>query len=98
MDHPYVECSKDEMNDYEYYSNIRGLYRKRASSWKKFQEKAPSIHLYKNTRTIWHHGYWTKYDRKIMNKRSRYNVKIDLKKVMKLHMKDIKDNEYKNSI
>ena len=36
------------------------------------------MYLYKNTRTLWHHGYWTKFDRKIMNKQSRINVKLDL--------------------
>ena len=34
--------------------------------------------VHKNTRTIWHFDYWTKFDRKIMNKRSRKNAKLDL--------------------
>ena len=52
--------------------------KRKAKSWKEFQEKDPSIHLYKNTRTIRHFSYWTKFDRKIMNKRSRKNAKLDL--------------------
>ena len=34
--------------------------------------------VHKNTRTIWRFGYWTKFDRKIMNKRSLKNAKLDL--------------------
>ena len=71
--HPYNE---DEMNEYPYFSIYKN--KRKSKSWKEFQEKDPSIHLYKNTRTILHFGYWTKYDRKIMNKRSRKNAKLDL--------------------
>lgn len=44
----------------------------------RISRKRSSLHLYKNTRTLWHHGYWTKFDRKIMNKQSRRNAKLDL--------------------
>ena len=37
------------------------------------------MHLYKNTGTIWDHGYWNKYDRHRLNKQSRRNAKLDIK-------------------
>lgn len=67
------------MDEYPYFSIYKN--KRKAKSWKEFQQKDSSIHLYKNTRTIWHFGYWTKFDRKIMNKRSRKNAKLDLMNV-----------------
>lgn len=74
--HPYIPCNEDEIDEYPYFSIYKN--KRKAKTWKEFQEKDPSMHLYKNTRTIWHHGYWTKFDRKIMNKQSRKNAKLDL--------------------
>lgn len=38
------------------------------------------MHLYKNTGTIFDKGYWSKYERKRLNKQSRMNAKLDIKK------------------
>ena len=50
----------------------------KAESWKEAKERSNSLHLYKNTGTIWSRGYWNKYDRHRLNKQSRRNAKLDL--------------------
>jgi hypothetical protein len=69
-----VPCDKEETPVHnKYYCS------KKAESWKEFQEKNKSMHLYKNTGTIWDHGYWSKYERHRLNKQSRMNAKKDLR-------------------
>lgn len=75
-----IPCDEDEVpahNQHRYRTNYR--FWKKAESWKEFQERSQSIHLYKNTGTIWDHGYWTKYQRHRLNKQSRINAKKDLR-------------------
>ena len=77
--HPTVPCSIDELPDHAHRVQINKRYWRNAENWKEFQAKDPSMQLYKNTGTIWEHCYWNKLDRKRMNRRSRYNAKLDLR-------------------
>lgn len=74
-----IPCSEDELLEHNYRYKINHHFVRPAESWKEYQEKSPTIHLYKNTRTICDHSYWTKYERKRLNKQSRRNAKLDLR-------------------
>lgn len=73
-----IPCEENELPDHKIKGKINKKYWRPAESWKEFQEKNPSMHLYKNTGTIWNHGYWTKYERHRLNKQSRRNAKLDI--------------------
>lgn len=73
-----VPCDSEELPEHNYRCKVNHRYWKPAESWKEFQEKNPSMHLYKNTGTIWDRGYWSKYERHRLNKQSRRNAKIDI--------------------
>lgn len=74
-----VPCDPDEMPIHEGRYRINHRYWRRAENYQELQEKSPSMHLYKNTGTIWDHGYWNKYDRHRLNKQSRVNARHDLR-------------------
>ena len=75
-----VPCDEDELRVQDNNIRINHHFRRPAESWKELQDKNETMHLYKNTRTIWDHNYWTKYERKRLNKQSRMNAKLDIKK------------------
>lgn len=56
-----------------------GKYYRPAHNYKDLQKNSKSIQLYKNTGTIWDHGYWNKYERHRLNKQSRINARLDLR-------------------
>ena len=74
-----VPCTEEELPEFNYRCKITHRFWRPAETWKELQEKNPSMHLYKNTGTIWDHGYWSKYDRQRLNKQSRSNAKLDLR-------------------
>jgi len=74
-----IPCTPEEVPIHDCRCRINHRYWRPAESWKEFQEKDPSMHLYKNTGTIWDHGYWNKYDRHRLNKQSRINARKDLR-------------------
>ena len=76
LKHPYIICEDNEIPDLVF----SGKRLRKSKSWREYQTKDHSIHLYKNTGTIWDNGYWTKYERHRLNKQSRLNAKIDLKR------------------
>lgn len=76
-----VECDVNDMpihyrNRYHY---CRKFPKRPAETWKDLQENSRSMHLYKNTRTIWRHNYWDKWEMKLMNKRSRLESRLKIK-------------------
>jgi hypothetical protein len=75
-----VPCEEDECPAHNYRIKCNHRYWRPAENWKEYQRKNPSMLLYKNTGTIWDHGYWCKYDRRRLNKQSRMNAKLDLKR------------------
>ena len=75
-----VPCEEDECPAHNYRIKCNHRYWRPAENWKEYQKKNPSMLLYKNTGTIWDHGYWCKYDRRRLNKQSRMNAKLDLKR------------------
>ncbi len=78
-----IKVSEDEAypNDKRYAGtqSIGDTHWHKAESWKEAKEKSNWLYLYKNTRTLWDHGYWNKYDRHRLNKQSRRNAKLDIK-------------------
>lgn len=76
---PTVPCDPEELPVHNYRCKINHRYWRPAENWKEYQKLDPSMHLYKNTGTIWEHGYWTKYERRRLNKQSRMNAKLDLR-------------------
>ena len=50
----------------------------KAESWVDAKNRSNWIHLYKNTGTIYDRSYWTKYERRRLNKQSRRNAKLDI--------------------
>lgn len=74
-----VPCTIEELPEHNYRCKINHHYWRPAESWREFQELDQSMHLYKNTGTIWNHDYYTKYERKRINKQSRRNAKLDLR-------------------
>ena len=74
----HVPCDKEEIPEHRLPYKINRRFWRRAETYKELQEKSPIMHLYKNTKTIWDHGYWDKYDRHRLNKQSRRNAKLDL--------------------
>ena len=79
MCNPLVPCTSEELPEYNYRRKINHRYWRPAESWKEYQRLDPSVHLYKNTGTIWSRGYWSKFDRHRLNKQSRINARKDLK-------------------
>lgn len=73
-----VPCEPEEALDHDKRIRFDNHFWKPAESWKEYQQKNPSMYLYKNTGTIWDHGYWNKYARHRLNKQSRRNAKIDI--------------------
>jgi hypothetical protein len=74
-----VPCTPEELPVHNYRCKINHRYWRPAENWKEYQALDPSMHLYKNTGTIWSNGYWTKYERHRLNKQSRRNAKLDIK-------------------
>lgn len=74
-----VPCDEDELRVQDKNRRINRRFSRPAESWKELQDKNETMHLYKNTGTIYDKGYWTKYERKRLNKQSRMNAKQDLK-------------------
>lgn len=74
-----IPCEEQDCPPHNHRINSKHHYWRPAESWKEYQRKNPSMHLYKNTGTIWDHGYWTKYERHRLNKQSRMNAKLDLR-------------------
>ena len=75
---PTVPCDPEEQPVHNYRRKINHRYWRPAENWKEYQALDPSMHLYKNTGTIWSHGYWNKFDRHRLNKQSRINARKDL--------------------
>jgi len=75
-----IVCTPEEKPIHERNYTMNHKYWKRAENYRELQRKSPSMHLYKNTGTIWDHGYWSKYERRKMNKQSRAFAKLELKK------------------
>jgi len=73
-----IPCPKEEAPVQTKWRRNNQYWRK-AENWKEFQDKNPSIKLYKNTRTKWDHGYWNKFSRHLLNKQSRMNAKLDIR-------------------
>lgn len=76
---PTVPCDPEEQPVHNYRRKINHRYWRPAENWKEYQALDPSMHLYKNTGTIWSHGYWNKFDRHRLNKQSRINAKLDIR-------------------
>lgn len=74
-----IPCEEQDCPSHNYRIKCNHRYWRPAESWKEYQRKNPSMHLYKNTGTIFDHGYWTKYERHRLNKQSRMNAKLDLR-------------------
>jgi len=74
-----IPCEEQECPPHNYKIKCNHRWWKPAENWKEYQQKNPSMHLYKNTGTIWDHRYWTKYERRRLNKQSRMNAKLDLR-------------------
>ena len=75
---PTVPCTEEELPEFNYRGKINHRYWRPAKNWKEYQKLNPSMHLYKNTGTIWDHGYWTKYERHQLNKKQRKEGKQEL--------------------
>ena len=76
---PVVPCTEEELPVHNYRCKINHRYWRPAENWKEYQALDPSMHLYKNTGTIWSRGYWNKFDRHRLNKQSRMNAKLDIR-------------------
>ena len=76
---PTVPCEKEELPVHNYRCKTNHRCWRPATTWKEYQTLDPSMRLYRNTGTIWDHGYWNKYDRHRLNKQSRINARHDLK-------------------
>ena len=74
-----IPCEYDESPVNDNKIKINHHYWKPAENWKEYQKKNPTMRLYKNTGTIYDHGYWSKYERHRLHKQSRYNAKLDIK-------------------
>lgn len=74
-----VPCEEDECPAHNYRIKCNHRYWRPAENWKEYQALDPSMHLYKNTGTIWDRGYWNKFDRHRLNKQSRRNAKLDIR-------------------
>lgn len=75
-----IPCTAEEVPVHlqnRYRLNKR--YWRPAETYQELQKYSETMHLYKNTGTIWDHGYWAKYDRHRLNKQSRVNARNDLK-------------------
>lgn len=72
------------IDDGQAYPHEKKAYRdkiyREAENIQDLERNSPTLWIYKNTRTPWHESYWTKYERKRVNKSSRMHVKEDLKK------------------
>ena len=75
-----IPCEVDECPPHNYRIKCNHRYWRPAENWKEYQQKNPSMHLYKNTGTILDHGYWDKYKRHRLNKQSRINARLDIRK------------------
>ena len=77
-----IKVSEDEAYPsdrcYAGTQSVKDTHWHRAESWKEAKEKSNWLYLYKNTGTIYGRGYWSKYERRRLNKQSRMNAKLDL--------------------
>lgn len=74
-----IQVEKDETNPNDRCASS-GKYWHKADSWIDFKNRSNWVYLYKNTGTIYDHGYWSKYERRRLNKQSRINARLDIKK------------------
>ena len=74
-----IPCEINECPQHKYGININHHYWRPAENWKEYQQKNPTMHLYKNTGTIYDRSYWSKYERRRLHKQSRRNAKLDIK-------------------
>ena len=73
-----IPCDINELPAHDHKVRINRHFWRRAENYKELQKKSQTMHLYKKTGTIWQ-SYCNKLDRKRMNRRSRYNAKLDLR-------------------
>ena len=76
-----IHCDNlDELPDHEKkYYKINGHYWKDAESWKELKQKSHWVYMYKNTGTVYDRSYWSKYERRLMNKQSRQEAKQEIR-------------------
>ena len=72
--------NENELPDHEKkYYRINGHYWRDAESWKELIRKSNWAYMYKNTRTVYDRSYWTKYERRQLNKQSRQEAKKEMR-------------------
>lgn len=75
-----IPCNLEDIPIHE-LSRVKINHRfwREAETWKELQKFNPTIHLFKNTRTIWNRGLWSKYDKHIKNKKIRREGKNEIR-------------------
>lgn len=61
------------------WCRINGHYWRDAESWKDLKKNSNWAYMYKNTRTVYDRSYWSKYERRLMNKQQRQEAKKEIR-------------------
>lgn len=75
-----IPCDNaEELPDHEKeHYKINRHHWKDAESWKDLKQNSTWAYMYKNTRTVYNRSYWTKYERKLLNKKKRQEAKKEI--------------------
>ena len=73
-----IPCSIEETPINEKKYSMRKKHWRRAENYKELQDKSTTMHLFKNTGTIYNRCFLNKYEKRQLHKQSRFNSKLML--------------------